>query len=138
VAAIFEAFSARMSKRHKARLNGKDVRLVSRNKKAFDYPQLVSALKLLPADRVILDGEIAALDERGRSSFQLLQMFKSSEDVPLVGLPGIGLMFSLAKSGRSTATGPSMSPTITSGLPLVRSRSAVSGPSQLASYRGPC
>src|SRR5262249_49879466 len=28
-------------------------------------------------------------------------------------------------SGRSTATGPSMSPTTTSGLPLVRSRSAV-------------
>ena len=42
-----------------------------------------------------------------------------------VGLSGIGLMFSLAKSGWSTATGPSMSPTTISGLPLVRSRSAV-------------
>ena len=62
----------------------KDVRLVSRNKKGFDYPQLLDALKKLPADRVILDGEIAALDEKGRSSFQLLQMFKSSGDVPLV------------------------------------------------------
>jgi bifunctional non-homologous end joining protein LigD len=51
--------------------DGKDVRLVSRNKKAFDYPQLLDALKLLPAERVILDGEIAALDEKGRSSFQL-------------------------------------------------------------------
>ena len=58
---------------------GKDVRLVSRNKKAFDYPQLLNALKLLPADRVILDGEIVALDEKGRSSFQLLQVYKSSE-----------------------------------------------------------
>ena len=64
--------------------DGKDVRLVSRNEKAFDYPQLLDALKLLPAERVILDGEIAALDEKGRSSFQLLQMFKSSGDVPLV------------------------------------------------------
>jgi len=64
--------------------DGKDVCLVSRNKKAFDYPQLLDALKKLPADRVILDGEIAALDEKGRSSFQLLQMFKSSGDVPLV------------------------------------------------------
>jgi bifunctional non-homologous end joining protein LigD len=64
--------------------DGKDVRLVSRNKKAFDYPQLLEALKLLPAERVTLDGEIAALDEDGRSSFQLLQLFKSSGDVPLV------------------------------------------------------
>src|SRR6516164_9439853 len=41
---------------------GKDVRLVSRNKKAFDYPQLLDSLKKLPAERVILDGEIAGLD----------------------------------------------------------------------------
>jgi bifunctional non-homologous end joining protein LigD len=41
--------------------DGKDVRLVSRNKKAFDYPQLLDALKLLPAEHVVLDGEIAAL-----------------------------------------------------------------------------
>jgi hypothetical protein len=64
--------------------DGKDVRLVSRNKKAFDYLQLIDALKLLPAERVILDGEIAALDEKGRSSFQLLQLFKSSGGIPLV------------------------------------------------------
>jgi bifunctional non-homologous end joining protein LigD len=64
--------------------DGKDVRLISRNKKAFDYPQLLDALELLPAEHVILDGEIAALDEKGRSSFQLLQLFKSSGDVPLV------------------------------------------------------
>src|SRR6516165_6395178 len=62
----------------------KDVRLVSRNEKAFDYPQLLDALKSLPAERVILDGEITALDEKGRSSFQLLQLFKKSGDVPLV------------------------------------------------------
>jgi hypothetical protein len=30
------------------------------------YPQLLGALKSLPAKRVILDGEIAALDEKGR------------------------------------------------------------------------
>jgi bifunctional non-homologous end joining protein LigD len=63
---------------------GKDVRLVSRNQKAFDYPRLLDALKLLPAGCFILDGEIAALDEKGRSSFQLLQIFKSSGNVPLV------------------------------------------------------
>src|SRR5262249_17194336 len=64
--------------------DGKDVRLVSRNKKAFDYPQLLDALKLLPAEHFILDGEIAALDDKGRSSFQLLQIFKSSGNVPLI------------------------------------------------------
>jgi ATP-dependent DNA ligase len=64
--------------------DGKDVHLVSRNKKTFNYPQLLEALKSLPAYRVMLDGEIAALDEKGRSSFQLLQLFKSSGDVPLV------------------------------------------------------
>jgi bifunctional non-homologous end joining protein LigD len=64
--------------------DSQDVRLVSRNKKAFDYPQLVDALKMLPANRVIVDSEIATLDEKGRSSFQLLQLFKKSGDVPLV------------------------------------------------------
>jgi ATP-dependent DNA ligase len=39
--------------------NGKEVRLVSRNQKTFNYPLLVDALKLLPAKHVILDGEIA-------------------------------------------------------------------------------
>jgi hypothetical protein len=65
--------------------DGKDVQLISRNNKPLNYPQLLDALKLLPADHVILDGEIVALDEKGRSSFQLLQVYKSSERrVPLV------------------------------------------------------
>ena len=64
--------------------DGKDGCLVSRNKNEFNYPQLLDNLKSLPVNRVILDGEIAALDEKGRSSFQLLQIFKSSEGVPLV------------------------------------------------------
>jgi bifunctional non-homologous end joining protein LigD len=64
---------------------GKAVRLVSRNHKPLNYPQLLDALKLLPASHVIQDGEIVALDEKGRSSFQLLQVYKSSEQrVPLV------------------------------------------------------
>ena len=42
-------------------------------------------LKLLAVGQVILDREIVALDEKGRSSFQLLQDYKSSEQrVPLV------------------------------------------------------
>src|SRR5215467_8145018 len=60
--------------------DGKTVRLVSRNQKAFDNPQFLNALKLSPAECFILDGEIAALDVKGRSSFQLLRLFKSSGD----------------------------------------------------------
>jgi hypothetical protein len=32
----------------------------------FNYPQPLDALKSLPAQNVILDGEIAALDDEGR------------------------------------------------------------------------
>jgi bifunctional non-homologous end joining protein LigD len=35
----------------------------------------------LPVESFILDGEIAALDKKGRSPFQLLQLFKKSGDV---------------------------------------------------------
>jgi bifunctional non-homologous end joining protein LigD len=77
--------------------------LASRNKKAFDYPQLLDALKLLPADRVILDAEIAALDEKGRSSFRLLQLFKSSGNVPLVYFAFDLLFFGWERSALTAA-----------------------------------
>jgi bifunctional non-homologous end joining protein LigD len=65
--------------------DGKAVRLISRNNNPFNYPRLIDSLKLVPAEQAILDGEIVALDEQGRSSFQLLQVFKSSDQrVPLV------------------------------------------------------
>ena len=65
--------------------DGKDVRLISRNNKPLTYPQVLDSLKLLAVEHVVLDGEIVALDEKGRSSFQLLQDYKSSEQrVPLV------------------------------------------------------
>jgi len=52
-----------------------EVRLISRNRKSFndDYPVLVDSLKSLKTKSFTIDGEIAALDENGRSSFQLLQ-----------------------------------------------------------------
>ncbi|HEY7139817.1 MAG TPA: DNA ligase D [Methylomirabilota bacterium] len=37
------------------------------------YPEIVSALRALAFDRVLMDGEIVALDARGVSSFQRLQ-----------------------------------------------------------------
>jgi bifunctional non-homologous end joining protein LigD len=65
---------------------GKEVRLISRNRTSFnaDYPKLVEALKLLSAKNVVIDGEIAALDQNGRASFQLLQSYKKTEQSPLL------------------------------------------------------
>jgi bifunctional non-homologous end joining protein LigD len=37
------------------------------------YPEVVRALRALPLDRFLLDGEIVALDAQGRASFQRLQ-----------------------------------------------------------------
>lgn len=53
------------------------VELISRNEKDLGgkYPQVVEALRELPAKEVVLDGEVCALDEQGRPSFQLLQCF---------------------------------------------------------------
>src|SRR5215468_11525591 len=57
--------------------SGNDVQLVSRNRTSFNkaYPQLIDALKSLPAKNAITDGEIAALDQHGKPSFQLLQAY---------------------------------------------------------------
>jgi bifunctional non-homologous end joining protein LigD len=37
------------------------------------YPEIVTALRALPVERFVLDGEVVALDEAGRPSFQRLQ-----------------------------------------------------------------
>ena len=55
--------------------DGEKVSLLSRNQNdlAARFPEIVDAIKNLPADECVLDGEVVALDEAGRSSFQLLQ-----------------------------------------------------------------
>lgn len=54
---------------------GKKVSLLSRNKNelAGRFPEIVEAIRNLPARECVIDGEVVALDEEGRSSFQLLQ-----------------------------------------------------------------
>lgn len=54
--------------------NGR-VRLVSRNQNDLtaQYPELQALAKFIKAKNAILDGEIVALDENGRSSFSLMQ-----------------------------------------------------------------
>jgi bifunctional non-homologous end joining protein LigD len=51
------------------------VRLVSRNQNDMtaQYPELHSVPSFIQAETAILDGEVAALDEQGRSSFSLMQ-----------------------------------------------------------------
>ena len=56
-------------------LNGGNVRLVSRNQNNLtaEYPELRNLAEHVRARTAILDGEIVALDEQGRSSFSLMQ-----------------------------------------------------------------
>ena len=51
------------------------VSLLSRNRNelAGRFPEIVEAIKDLPANECVIDGEVVALDGEGRSSFQLLQ-----------------------------------------------------------------
>jgi bifunctional non-homologous end joining protein LigD len=55
--------------------DGEKVSLLSRNRNDLSarFPEIVGAIQNLPADECVLDGEVVAHDEEGRSSFQLLQ-----------------------------------------------------------------
>lgn len=63
---------------------GNRVQLLSRNEKDFaeKFPEVVEAVSELKAKDAILDGEIVALDEKGRSTFQLLQSRELGEERP--------------------------------------------------------
>ena len=55
--------------------NGKSVELWSRNEKPLGgrFPEVVKAVTKLSVGSCILDGEVCALNDQGKSSFQLLQ-----------------------------------------------------------------
>jgi bifunctional non-homologous end joining protein LigD len=107
-------FSVRYSYRALAFKDGEETRLVSRNQKEFTkYPELNEALKSLPAERLVIDGEIAALDPKGRSSFQLLQGYETGEQRPPLVFYVFDLFFLEGKDLRR--------------LPLVERRSQLEG-----------
>jgi len=63
------------------------VRLISRNEKELNgrFPQIAGACDGFSAEECVIDGEIVALDDKGRSSFQLLQRAElEGKDAPLV------------------------------------------------------
>lgn len=65
--------------------DGADVRLLSRNQKNFSvkFPEIVNAVASVKADQAILDGEVVALDDKGVSSFQLLQTIEIGDRPPI-------------------------------------------------------
>jgi bifunctional non-homologous end joining protein LigD len=63
---------------------GSQARLLSRNEKDFGgkFPEVMEAVLALDVRDAIIDGEIVALDEKGRSSFQLLQARELGQERP--------------------------------------------------------
>jgi bifunctional non-homologous end joining protein LigD len=67
-------------------IQGGDIKLYSRRGLdcSSEYPWLVKALQLQWYRDIVLDGEIVALDDKGRPSFQLLQNRMSEPKPPLL------------------------------------------------------
>ncbi len=63
---------------------GPQARLLSRNQKDFGakFPEVLESVLELDVRDAVIDGEIVALDERGISSFQLLQAFELGQKRP--------------------------------------------------------
>src|SRR6185295_27629 len=55
--------------------NGAKVNLISRNgnQLASRFPEVATAIRALSVEDCVIDGEVVAMDDEGRSSFQLLQ-----------------------------------------------------------------
>ena len=65
---------------------GSGTRVLSRNEKDLGskFTEVKDSIAALDVQDSIIDGEIVALDEKGRSSFQLLQAFDMGEKRPLI------------------------------------------------------
>lgn len=61
--------------------NGAKIKLISRNENDLTskFQEIADALATLPCEEVVIDGEVVAVDEQGRSSFQLLQAYEMEE-----------------------------------------------------------
>jgi bifunctional non-homologous end joining protein LigD len=74
---------------------GNETRILSRNEKDLGgkFPEVKDAVAALNVHDAVIDGEIVALDDKGRSSFQLLQGF----DMGLVRPPIVFYAFDLLR-----------------------------------------
>ena len=65
---------------------GRETRILSRNQKDLGkkFPEITSSIAALDLQDVIIDGEIVALDDKGRPSFQLLQGYDMGLRPPIV------------------------------------------------------
>lgn len=84
---------------------GSRVQLLSRNEKELGekFPEIMGAVAALGVEDAILDGEIVAMDETGRSSFQLLQAYDTGQERP----PILFYVFDLLQlNGRDLTTLP--------------------------------
>jgi bifunctional non-homologous end joining protein LigD len=63
---------------------GSETRILSRNQKDLSskFPEVKDSIAALDIQDAIIDGEIVALDEKGRSSFQLLQGIDMGQEKP--------------------------------------------------------
>src|ERR1700736_1833547 len=63
---------------------GSEMRILSRKQKDLGtkFPEVKDSIAALNVQEAIIDGEIVALDEKGRSSFQLLQGFDMGDQRP--------------------------------------------------------
>ncbi|MEP6711906.1 MAG: DNA ligase D [Ferruginibacter sp.] len=65
-------------------INDGEVKLYSRNGNSFKsaYPLVISALEKIK-HKVVLDGEVVVLDEKGKSDFQKLQHYEENTQYPM-------------------------------------------------------
>jgi bifunctional non-homologous end joining protein LigD len=80
-----------------------ETRVLSRSQKDLGkkFPEVKDSIAALDVQDAIIDGEIVALDEKGRSSFQLLQAFAMGQERPAIVYYGFDLLRLNGKDLRS-------------------------------------
>jgi bifunctional non-homologous end joining protein LigD len=83
---------------------GSEARLLSRNEKDFGakFPEVLESISELEVKDAVLDGEIVALNDKGVSSFQLLQAFELGQKRPPIFYYAFDLLRVNGKDLRAT------------------------------------
>jgi bifunctional non-homologous end joining protein LigD len=82
---------------------GNETRILSRNEKDLGdkFPEVKDSIAALQVQDALIDGEIVALDAKGRSSFQLLQAFAMEQERPPVVFYAFDLLWLNGKDLRN-------------------------------------